>query len=79
MDGARAIAFAIEQPADIGVNEIVICPTAQILASPYGIGVQCRLAKPFNKVGIPHVTAPPTAQTRQCGATRVHERRCSVF
>jgi NADP-dependent 3-hydroxy acid dehydrogenase YdfG len=26
---ARAIAFAIEQPADIAVNEIVIHPTAQ--------------------------------------------------
>jgi NADP-dependent 3-hydroxy acid dehydrogenase YdfG len=26
---ARAIAFAIEQPADIDVNEIVIRPTAQ--------------------------------------------------
>jgi NADP-dependent 3-hydroxy acid dehydrogenase YdfG len=26
---ARAIAFAIEQPTDIDVNEIVICPTAQ--------------------------------------------------
>jgi NADP-dependent 3-hydroxy acid dehydrogenase YdfG len=26
---ARAIAFAIEQPGDIGVNEIVIRPTAQ--------------------------------------------------
>ena len=27
---ARAIAFAIEQPADIDVNEIVIRPTAQV-------------------------------------------------
>jgi NADP-dependent 3-hydroxy acid dehydrogenase YdfG len=26
---ARAIAFAIEQPADVDVNEIVIRPTAQ--------------------------------------------------
>ena len=26
---ARTIAFAIEQPADIDVNEIVIRPTAQ--------------------------------------------------
>ena len=26
---ARAIAFAIEQPADIDVNEIVVRPTAQ--------------------------------------------------
>ena len=26
---ARAIAFAIEQPADIDVNEIIIRPTAQ--------------------------------------------------
>ncbi|HEY6421895.1 MAG TPA: hypothetical protein VIY28_01340 [Pseudonocardiaceae bacterium] len=26
---ARAIAFAIEQPADIDVNELVIRPTAQ--------------------------------------------------
>jgi NADP-dependent 3-hydroxy acid dehydrogenase YdfG len=26
---ARAIAFAIEQPADIDVNEVVIRPTAQ--------------------------------------------------
>jgi NADP-dependent 3-hydroxy acid dehydrogenase YdfG len=25
---ARAIAFAIEQPAEVDVNEIVICPTA---------------------------------------------------
>jgi hypothetical protein len=27
---ARAIPFAIEQPADVGVNEIVIRPTAQV-------------------------------------------------
>jgi len=27
---ARAIAFAIEQPADVDVNEIVIRPTAQV-------------------------------------------------
>ena len=27
---ARAIAFAIEQPADIDVNEIILRPTAQI-------------------------------------------------
>jgi NADP-dependent 3-hydroxy acid dehydrogenase YdfG len=27
---ARAIGFAIEQPADIDVNEIVIRPTAQM-------------------------------------------------
>jgi len=27
---ARAIAFAIEQPADTDVNEIVIRPTAQV-------------------------------------------------
>jgi NADP-dependent 3-hydroxy acid dehydrogenase YdfG len=27
---ARAIAFAIEQPTDIDVNEIVIRPTAQV-------------------------------------------------
>ena len=26
---ARAIAFAIEQPADVDVNEIIIRPTAQ--------------------------------------------------
>ena len=26
---ARAIAFAIEQPADVDVNEIVVRPTAQ--------------------------------------------------
>jgi len=26
---ARAVAFAIEQPADIDVNEIVVRPTAQ--------------------------------------------------
>ena len=26
---ARAIAFAIEQPADIDVNEIIVRPTAQ--------------------------------------------------
>ena len=26
----RAIAFAIEQPADVDVNEIVIRPTAQV-------------------------------------------------
>jgi NADP-dependent 3-hydroxy acid dehydrogenase YdfG len=26
---ARAIAFAIEQPANVGVNEIVVRPTAQ--------------------------------------------------
>jgi hypothetical protein len=30
---ARAIAFAIEQPANINVNEIVIRPTAQGVAS----------------------------------------------
>ena len=27
---ARAIAFAIEQPAEVDVNEIVIRPTAQV-------------------------------------------------
>jgi NADP-dependent 3-hydroxy acid dehydrogenase YdfG len=27
---ARAIAFAIEQPADVDVNEIVVRPTAQV-------------------------------------------------
>jgi NADP-dependent 3-hydroxy acid dehydrogenase YdfG len=27
---ARAIAFAIDQPADVDVNEIVIRPTAQV-------------------------------------------------
>jgi NADP-dependent 3-hydroxy acid dehydrogenase YdfG len=26
---ARAIAFAIEQPADVDINEIVLRPTAQ--------------------------------------------------
>ena len=26
---ARAVAFAIEQPADVDVNEIVVRPTAQ--------------------------------------------------
>ena len=26
---ARAIAFAIEQPADVDVNEIIVRPTAQ--------------------------------------------------
>ena len=26
---ARAIAFAIEQPADVDINEIVVRPTAQ--------------------------------------------------
>ena len=25
---ARAVAFAMEQPPDVDVNEIVICPTA---------------------------------------------------
>ncbi len=27
---ARAIAFAIEQPADVDVNEIIVRPTAQV-------------------------------------------------
>ena len=27
---ARAIAFAIEQPPDVDVNEVVIRPTAQV-------------------------------------------------
>jgi NADP-dependent 3-hydroxy acid dehydrogenase YdfG len=26
---ARAIVFAIEQPADVDVSEIIVCPTAQ--------------------------------------------------
>jgi len=49
MDGARAIAFAIEQPADIGVNEIVICPTAQILASLTGSEYSVGLLNPSTK------------------------------
>ena len=28
---ARAIAYAIEQPGDFDVNEIIICPTGQEL------------------------------------------------
>jgi NADP-dependent 3-hydroxy acid dehydrogenase YdfG len=28
-DVARAVAFAIEQPADVDVNEIVVRPTVQ--------------------------------------------------
>ncbi|WP_438825834.1 hypothetical protein [Neobacillus vireti] len=27
---ARAISFAIEQPADVGINEMIIRPTVQV-------------------------------------------------